>query len=55
MFLLYKLECFTGIFTSKKNRITIFEVANQLLTQHSLYLAAQMNAVSILSLESNHY
>ena len=44
--LLYKLECFLGISTTERNRITtiivifhVFEIANQLLARHSLYLA----------------
>ena len=31
----------------------VFEIANQVLTHYSLYLAARMNAISILSPESN--
>jgi len=44
-FLSYKLECIIGISTTEKNRITTgeFEIANQLLTHHSLYLAPSLN------------
>ena len=45
MILLYKLEYFIGISTTKKNPINydnflgVFEIVNQLLARHSLYLA----------------
>ena len=44
-FLSYKLECFIGISTTEKNRITTgeFKIANQLLAYHSLYLAPSLN------------
>ena len=53
LIILCKLECFIGISTTKKNRITarenhehfsrVFEIANQLLTCRSLYLGPWMN------------
>ena len=47
---LYKLECWIGISTTEKDLHTwkivilrVFEIANQLLTQHSLYWVLWMN------------